>query len=187
MANRVSIFGEYSEPEEGLAAQLKDFGSELANSGITAVIGGNQGHPGKVAEGVVINGGRVLVMKTTAGRAAGVEVENVRGRLRGVYMSGGYGAKKAGLFHPSIEAHVVLPGQFLGTFTEAMEAVDQMASFDIPLKRAVRPVVFWGEQWETIVREQAITRVREAAKEEVLRNIKFATNLREVILALQEG
>gem|GEM_PF-3599395 len=179
---RITIFGSFSEPNEEESEKLKRLGKSLAEQNLTILVGGNYGYLKEAATGAVENDGRVIVVGTTAGKEKGWATENIRGRLRGVYYEGGYPAKKQGLFHESVGAYVVLPSQTLGTYTELVEAVDKMASFDTYLDRFPQPVIFVGDFWKEKFEQEIKPRI----KERVLEHIYFVENEKGVIDVLSK-
>lgn len=179
---RITIFGSFSEPDEKMARDLKGLGRSLAEQKLTIIVGGNYGYLKEVSSGAVENEGRVIVVGTTAGKEKGWTTENIKGRLRGVYYEGGYPAKKQGLFHESVGAYIVLPSQTLGTYTEMVEAVDKMASFDTYVEKFPQPVIFVGDFWK----EKFEQEIKPKIKDKVLEHIYFVEKKEEILEILSK-
>lgn len=146
---RISVFGTFDKQDPEAVEKWKELGKELADLGLTVIVGGDKGSIENVSSGVIENAGKVIVVKTTVGKEAGFATENIPGHLRGVYYEDEQAGKFRGLFNRS-GAYIVLPGgkKGTGTETEMRFALDKIDSFDKHVGKLPNPVIFVGEHWK---------------------------------------
>lgn len=152
---RISVFGTFDKQSSEASEKWKELGKELAELGLTVIVGGDKGSVENVSSGVVEGGGKVIVVKTTKGKETGYITNNIPGKLRGVYYEDEQAGKFRGLFNRS-GAYIVLPGgkKGTGTETEMRFALDKIDSFDKHVGKLPNPVIFVGEHWKKEYEEQ---------------------------------
>ena len=174
---RVSVFGTFDEQNVESTQKWKELGNEIADLGLTAIVGGGHGSVNDVSLGSVENQGKVIVVKTTLERDTGYITKNIPGHLKGVYYEDEHAGKFRGLFNRS-GAYVILPGgrKGTGTETEMRFALDKINSFDTHVGKMPIPVIFLGDFWRKTYDEQ----IKDNYDERVWNHVYFINEVTEI-------
>jgi len=178
---RVTVFGPTSKPDEELSVLLKNIGNKFSELGLTLIMGADKGALESVSSGVVENDGKVIVVKSTAGRDKGFKTENIPGHLRGVYYEDGHSGKHIGLYERS-GAYMILPGSSLGTYAELVDTLDKVTNFDHYLNEAPMPVIFVGDFWKKHYDEFLEPMIKSKGLTEHIYFIKDETEVEPILL-----